>query len=277
MSPAKARRGEEPHADERIRLPELVVDEGPEQEHARQDRPDGRHARPPPRAGLLQAEHQEAHGGGDESGAAEVDGGRLPVLSGLRAGDEDQRDQSDRDVDPEDRAPGPLGQEAAGERPDRGQRTGDAEERRQRAPPLLDGEGADDDRQRRREQQRREAALDDAPADHPHLAEAAGRCRAAQRGSSGKADHAGDDHPTMPEHVRELAAEHEEGGQGEQVAVDDPLRAGRRQREVLLQVGDGEADDRLVDEHHRHREDHRHEHEPRARPRGGGRGGHGAP
>ena len=57
---------------------------------------------------------------------------------------------------------------------------------------------------------------------------------------------------------------HDQRGEREQVAVDDPLRAGRREPEVLLEVRDGEGDDRLVDEHHRAREDHRHEDETRS-------------
>ena len=64
-----------------------------------------------------------------------------------------------------------------------------------------------------------------------------------------------------PEHVGELAAEREQRRQRQQVAVDDPLRSGGRQRQVLLQVGDRDRDDRLVDERHRDREDHRGEHQ----------------
>src|SRR3712207_7643796 len=47
---------------------------------------------------------------------------------------------------------------------------------------------------------------------------------AAERGADGEADDADDHHPPMTEDVGELAAEGEEGGERDQVAVDDPLR-----------------------------------------------------
>ena len=127
------------------------------------------------------------------------------------------------------------------------------------------GNARDDDRQRGGEQQRRERALDDAEGDDPGLPRAAGRRGAAQRRGECEPGHAHDQDAAMTERVGELAAQHEERGEGEQIAVDDPLRGRRGEREVLLQVGHGEGDDRLVDEHHRHGEDHRHEDEPPVR------------
>jgi hypothetical protein len=52
-------------------------------------------------------------------------------------------------------------------------------------------------------------------------------------------------------------AEGEQRREREQVAVDHPLHAGRREAEVFLKVRDRDRDDRLVDERHRDGEDHR--------------------
>ena len=110
----------------------------------------------------------------------------------------------------------------------------------ERAAALAHRERRDDDRERRGEQQRRE----------PPWATRNVISQASPSSPVGVAPHSAEqiakpttpsDHATVAEHVGELAAEHEERGQREQVAVDDPLRAGGRQRQVLLQVGDGEA------------------------------------
>ena len=76
-----------------------------------------------------------------------------------------------------------------------------------------------------------------------------------------EAGHADQHHPPAPEHVAELAAEREQRRQREQVAVDHPLRAGGRQRQLALDLRDRDRDDRLVDERHRDGEHHRCEHE----------------
>ena len=85
--------------------------------------------------------------------------------------------------------------------------------------------------------------------------ESAGRRRDREAG------HADQHHPLAPEHVAELAAEREQRRQREQVAVDHPLRAGRGQRQLLLDLRDRDRDDRLVDERHRDGEHHRRQHE----------------
>ena len=153
------------------------------------------------------------------------------------------------------------GQVAAEQRADGGQAAGDAEEERQRAAALTDGEAGDDDRQRGGEENRGRCALQDAERDHPRLGQRAGGRGAAERGADREGGDADHDHPTMTQDVRQTATEREQCRQRQQVAVDDPLRAGRGQRQVLGQAGNRERDDRLVDEHHRHREDHRDENE----------------
>ena len=224
---------------------------------------------PEPRAGLLEAEHREAHGARDQHGAAVVQATGMLALGRVRAGGEHERDDRDGDVDPEDRAPGPFGQEAAEQRADGGEPAGDPEEGGQRLAALAQGVGLHHDRQRSREHDGRAGALQHAEGDHPCLADPARRRRPAQRRAGGEADHAHDHHPPAPGDVGELAAEGEQRRQREHVAVDDPLGAGRGEPDVLLQLGHGERDDGLVDEHHRDREDHRREDERLARLRHG--------
>src|SRR6202012_6123217 len=111
---------------------------------------------------------------------------------------------------PEDRAPGPLGEVAAGDRADRGEAAGDAEEDRYRPAALGDREGLEHDRQRRREHQRRAGALDDAEDDQPGLGGGAGRGGAAEGGGDGEDNHADDDHAAVAGEVFEALALREE-------------------------------------------------------------------
>jgi hypothetical protein len=75
-----------------------------------------------------------------------------------------------------------------------------------------------------------------------------------------ESDDADHDHAPVAHDIGDLAAEGEQRRQREQVAVDDPLRPGGRERQLLLEVGNRDGDDRLIDERHRDREDHRGEH-----------------
>ena len=133
----------------------------------------------------------------------------------------------DRDVDPEDRPPRPLGEEAAERGADRGQAAGDAEEERQRLAALAQLEGLHHDRERGREHDRAADALH---------ARGTSRATPRRRCPSASARTA----PTRPRRrsrraiticrwptrVGEAAAEGEERGQRQQVGVDRPLHAG---------------------------------------------------
>jgi hypothetical protein len=116
------------------------------------------------------------------------------------------------------------------------------------------------------EHDRRARALDHPEHDHPGLARVAGRRGAAERRGPGERDHADHDHAAVPGDVREAPAECEQSRQREQIGVHDPLRAGGRQVQVLLELRHGERDDRLVDEGHRDGEDHRRENQPASVP-----------
>jgi len=228
----------------------------------------------PPDARLLQAEHREAHAEGDQPRAVVVERRRVLLVGRLRLPDQEEGDDRDRNVDPEDRPPGPLDEVAAGERADRGEAAGDGEEDRHRLATLADREGVEDDRQRRREHDRRAGALDDAEDDEPGLVEGGIGGGAAEGGGGGEDDDAEHDHAPVAGDVGEAAAEGEEGREREQVAVDDPLHARRREREVVLDRRHRDRDDRLVDEGHRDGEDHRRQDQFAV---GGGRLVHAAP
>jgi hypothetical protein len=142
-----------------------------------------------------------------------------------------------------------------------GQAARDPKEDGHRLAPLVQRERRDDDRDGGGEQQRSGGALEHPERDDPRLGDRARRGEATAGRCHSKADHADHHHPTPPEHVAELATEGEQRRQRQQIPVDDPLRAGRRQRQVLLQVRDRDRHDRLIDERHRDREHHRRQHQ----------------
>ena len=81
---------------------------------------------------------------------------------------------------------------------------------------------------------------------------------APQRAEADREDQDADhEHRLAPEHVRQLSAESEKRSHRKQIAADDPLDTGLGKPEMLLDLGDRDRDDRLVDESHRHGEDHR--------------------
>jgi hypothetical protein len=134
---------------------------------------------------------------------------------------------------------------------------GDPEEQRERLAALAEREGLDDDRKRGREHDRAAEALKGPERDQPALRDAPlGREPAEQRGQGEDADPQRH-HPPVPERVGQPSAVGEERSQGQQVGVDRPLDPGAREPELTLDVRRRDRDDRLVDEHHRHREDHR--------------------
>jgi hypothetical protein len=154
-----------------------------------------------------------------------------------------------------------LGQVAAGDGADRGESSGDREEDRQVLSALTDLVGGDHDRQRRREQERGRGALEHTKDDDPGLASRSGRGGPAERGEHGERDRSPDHRAPVAQDVGDAPAEGEQRRQRQQVAVDDPLRTSRRELEIVLQVRDRQRDNRLVDEHHRDREDHRGQHQ----------------
>ena len=170
----------------------------------------------------------------------------------------------DRDVDEEDRAPGPVQQVAAHDGTEGGERSGQPEEGGHRAAPLREGGGGVDRGDRGRHQQGGEGALGHAGGDQPDLGMRTGGGRSAERGGNREADDPDQRHPAPAQGVGELAAEGEGRREGHRVGVDRPLALGRGQVEVALEGGGGDGHDGLVDEGHRDREDHRGEDESTA-------------
>src|SRR6185312_17084486 len=66
----------------------------------------------------------------------------------------------------------------------------------------------------------------------------------------------GEEHAAAPEQVGGAPTEHEEAGEGEGVGVDDPLEAGRGEAQPAADLGQGDVDDRDVEDDHELREAH---------------------
>ena len=118
FSTANAAVLEDADLDQRVLGAQLEADEGRPAAAGRDDRADRRPGRSSPRC--WPAAGRAPRGPCPpviSSGAAVVDRRRLLVLLGLRDGGQDQGDDRDGDVDPEDRAPGPLAEVAAGSGP----------------------------------------------------------------------------------------------------------------------------------------------------------------
>jgi len=248
---------EDAHLDQRRRGAHLDPVEHHQQHRARRDaQADGR-VRPAPDISLLETENAQPDPRGDQDQAPVVHPGRPVIRGRARYRDQRQRDQRHRDVDPEDGAPGPLGQVAAQQRADRGQAAGDAEEQGEGAAPLAQRKRLHDDRQRGREHDRAARALERAERNEPRLGQAALRGQPAQRRRAGEDDDAEGHHPPVAHRVGQPATEGEQRRQCEQVGVDGPLHAGGGQAEFALDLRHGDGHDGLVDERHRDGEDHR--------------------
>ena len=160
---------------------------------------------------------------------------------------DDDGDDRERQVDQEDPAPaGVLHQEAAQERTDGG---GDAAETgpgADRLGAVVADERPLDHRQAAGREQGSAHALEDAGRDQ-HLG---GRRDAAQERCEREPDRPDHEDPASTEPVAERAAEQDEAGEREQVAVGDPLQLGQRRVEVLTDGVQGHVHDGAVQ--HRH-------------------------
>ena len=158
-----------------------MPDEGDDQKRADDQRADRLWVAPAPSAGLLKTEHGESNAACDQRCAAVIDRRRCGLVVRLGDDDQDQRDDRDRDVDPEDCAPVDLYEVSTGDRADRRERACDAKEDRQRTAALLYRVGGDDQRQSGWDHQRGADSLNHAESDDPGLRQAAFRCSAAER------------------------------------------------------------------------------------------------
>ena len=144
---------------------------------------------------------------------------------------ERQRDQPDRDVEPEDPLPADaLDDGAADERAERHGHAGDRAEDADRGAALRGRERRAEQREPERDQQRRARALDGAGGDQPADV---GRERAG-RGRGGEEAETDPVEPPPAEPVAERGAGHEQHGEAEVVAVDGPLELLERRAEIGL-------------------------------------------
>ena len=125
-----------------------------------------------------------------------------------------------------------------------------------RAAPVVRVERRRDDRQAARRQQRAADALQH-PAGDQQLD--AGR-QPAERGREREPDDPDDEDPAPPVLVAERAAEQDERGERERVAVHRPLQAGEVGAEVAADRGQRDVDDGGVDHHQRRPQDRGEQH-----------------
>jgi hypothetical protein len=81
--------------------------------------------------------------------------------------------------------------------------------------------------------------------------------RPAKRARQAERDDAEQEHAAAPEDVAEAPAGDEQDGEAEGVGVDGPLEAGDRAAQVLLDRGQRDVHDRVVEHDHEEREAHR--------------------
>ena len=203
--------------------------------------------------GAHDPEDGERQAGGGGQSAGEVDRAAPSCGGGHERRREGEHDEGDREVDVEDPRPGdPFGD--------------DATEEHAGGPPggsggAVDGEGLHQllrvgseehhqQRQRRRRDQRRAGALNGTRGDlHTGRVGEAGA-----KGTGGEHDPAEAEEPLGAEEVREAAAEQQEAAERDDVGVEDPRQAVRAEAHVGLDLGQGDADDRRVHDHHELRE-----------------------
>ncbi len=225
-------------------------------------------------AGGDQAPAQAAERHRHEQRAEAVDrAGHLGVTRlGHVPGRDSDHDHGERDVDEEDRPPRPgVDQPPAHERPDGRRHAREARPGADGPGSVLPAEAGLEDGEAAGRQQRPAHALGQ-PRDH-QLGGAGGE-RAADR-----ADREDDDAQLVDAAaavaVAQRAAQQDQRRQHQQVAVDHPLEAGDRGVEVLPDVGEGDVDDRAVEERHARPGDGGQQHPPALRRVEGQRVGRG--
>ena len=233
----------------------------------RHEAADHRGARPPPVAALDDAEVQDGQQGDHERRTDEVGHPappRRPALHELAPG-EDERGDAEGEVDEEGPAPAAeLDEHAADGRTESGRdgRRGTPEADRVRPP--VRREGGDDERQRGRHEHRGTERLHDARRDE-QLHRGRGT---AQDGGDREDRDPGDERAPPPHEVGEPAEDDEEGREHDVVGVEHPRQpADRGVGERLPDGGEGDVDDRGVEEGEEGTEARDEQHAGRSHPR----------
>ena len=194
--------------------------------------------------------HQKQHPPGRQEGAREVEVPQpgddpLGLQQGEGAGEHHERE---RDVDEERPAPArALGEDSADQDPGR------ARQSRDRPPDpegevavALGAEGRGQRRQRRRREHGRAHSLDEARAHQ----QAGALSQAARQRRGGEHHQPGHQHPPPAEEVGRPGAQQEEAAEGEHVGADHPLQALLAEAEIALDRGQGDVEDRVVENVH---------------------------
>ncbi len=242
--------------------PRLPEDEGGEQDERDREPAEREDRDPGVRVRLDQAVDQREEAGGDEHRAGDVERRRTRILRLVdRVQRHDGGHDADRHVDPEDGRPVDLiDQEAAEQRPEREPERRDARPDADGGRDLAARERRDDDRERERVHQRATRALDRPERDQLMVG---GRERAG-RGGDREHDQADEEHALAAEAVAELAAEQDQRREREHVGVDRPLEAHLIRVERLLDRGERDVHDGVVEHDHEEGEAHRGERVPLA-------------
>ena len=132
---------------------------------------------------------------------------------------------------------------------------------------LVGREGVGDDRERRRHHEGGADALGGATGDQPRLA-----LREPDEGArQAEDDDAEEEHAPAAEDVAQATARDEQHGEAQRVGVDGPFETADRGVQVLLDRGQRDVHDRVVEHDHEQREAHRAEGPPAAVVVGDGR------
>ncbi len=263
---------EEPQRQHRRGCPQLHRHERRQQHDADAE---GRHDPGRGPAGLVpldQAVDQGQQPAGRQQGAPQVQPQEAAIAGFRHHPQAQQHQRHDRQVQPEHRIPVDLvHQQAAEDRPDRQPQRPHPGPDPDRHGSLLAREDVRDDRERRRQHQRRPRALDAA---HEDQRLGAGRQR--RPGGPGlEDDHPQREEPPPPEAVAYRAAQEQQPGQDQGVAVHHPLQRRHRGVQVPRDRRQRRVDHRVVQEDHQGRQRHHRQHQPAARGRAGDcRGGH---
>ena len=235
----------EPH--NRVRRPPLDRDEGDDEDGGEDEEP----VDPPsPVTAVLAADHGERRGSdrarsGDETRDVELASFGILAL-GERDGGDPERERAEPEAEPEDAAPaGPVRQHAADHRAEGEREPRDGRPHTQSAGPLRPLRvDVPDERERPRLGGRRADAHHEPAGDE----DARGRRNRRNDGAGAEDDDAGEHHLLPPEQVAERPAGEHQRREREHVAVDDPLQVADAGAERRLDVGERDADDRVVEE-----------------------------
>ena len=239
---------EDREGDERSARSVLVDDEGGEQHSCERECADRLGRTPADLGSPHEGVDQKEHPGGDEHRPRKIEAA-LPAPASLTAEEREcakAGQDGDRDVEVEDPAPArPFCEDTAEHDAGGARETGHSRPCTERQISVASvGERGRQDRERGRRHHRRAGSLGEPGGDeHPLRLGQATR----ERGEREESEPADEDAPS-PDQVGSAPAEEQEAAVGEHVAADDPLQALLGEVQVVPDRGQGDVDDRDVEE-----------------------------